>query len=275
MATFTIDLLSGKVFLFVPDIGSGSGTTGTTSGSTYPEVATYSALPSPASAYNGKTYLVRESEGDYVLNRKEAGLYQSNGESVWHRLGDIPSFFKSNNFQIYDSVDNTKGFEFITSGITGNTFRQLTVQDINGTIALLTDVGVKLDTSIFNNYTGITETTLSGINNDSGSTQIISGVSFNRTVVSGVTTYSPSKNDTIIGIYTNNNPVEIILPIISNVGEVYWTFKDEGFNAASNHITFTTSGTDVIENNLTEVEVIANGGSISIYNNNSNNWFII
>ena len=154
MATFAIDLISGRVFLFVPEI-SGTGNTGTTSGATYPEVDVYSNLPSPASAYNGKTYLVQQSEGDYVLNRKEAGLYFSNG-LTWYRLGDIPSFFDSDNFQIYDGSDPTKGFEFVTSGITGNTFRQLEIQDKDGTIALLTDVDGKVDESIFNFYTGVT-----------------------------------------------------------------------------------------------------------------------
>ena len=151
MATFAIDLISGRVFLFVPDI---AGSSGTTSGSTYPEVTNYSSLPSPASAYNGETYLVQESEGDYVLNRKEAGLYFSNG-LTWYRLGDIPSFFQVDNFQIYNS-GGTSGVEFSTSGITGSTFRTLNVQNKDGTIALLTDIDGKVDESVFNFYTGVT-----------------------------------------------------------------------------------------------------------------------
>ena len=90
MATFAIDLISGNVFLFVPEFG---GSTGTTSGSTYPEVNTYVELPAAATS-NGEIYVVRQSTGDYVLNRKEAGLNYSNS-LVWRRLGDIPSFFDS------------------------------------------------------------------------------------------------------------------------------------------------------------------------------------
>ena len=152
MATFAIDLISGNVFLFVPDFGGGS--TGTTSGSTYPEVNTYVQLPS-ASANNGKIYVVRESTGAYVLNRKEAGLYYSNS-LTWRRLGDIPSFFDSDNFQIYDGTDNSKTMEFETSGITSGLTRTLTIQDADGTIAYLTDLDSKVDTSAFNDYTGTT-----------------------------------------------------------------------------------------------------------------------
>jgi hypothetical protein len=154
MATLTIDLISGKVFLFNRDFGGGgTGGTGGT-GSTYMEVNLFSELPS-AAANNGEIYVVRESSGNYVLNRKEAGLYYSNG-IVWRRLGDIPSFFNSDNFQVYDGSDNTKGIEFVTSGITSNTFRQLTVQDSDGTIAYLTDLDGKVDTTAFADYTGTT-----------------------------------------------------------------------------------------------------------------------
>jgi len=154
MATFTIDLLKGDVYLFSGDF-NGSGGTSPSSGATYPEVNNFSELPTPASAYNGKTYLVRNSSGTYILNRKESGLYISLG-SAWRRLGDIPSFFKSENFQVYDAVDNTKGIVFNTSGITTNTFRTLTIQNSSGTIAYLTDLNTKVDTSLFNFFTGTT-----------------------------------------------------------------------------------------------------------------------
>ena len=114
MATFAIDLISGSVHLFVPTIGGGG--SGSTSGSTYTEVDTVADLPA-AAVSSGQTYLVLESTGTYVVDRDEAGLYYSNG-TIWYRLGNIPSFFDSDNFQIYDTTDNTKGVEFVTSGIT-------------------------------------------------------------------------------------------------------------------------------------------------------------
>ena len=152
-ASITVDLISGRVFLFDCVGGGGTGGTGTT-GSTYPTVPLFSLLP-PAGSHNDEIYVVINSEGQYVLNRKEAGMYYSNG-IIWRRLGDIPSFFLSDNFQVVDSSDNTKGIEFITSGITGNTFRQFTWQDKDGTVALLTDIDGKVDESIFNFYTGTT-----------------------------------------------------------------------------------------------------------------------
>ena len=153
MATFTIDLLTGNVYLFSGDFG-GSGST-PTSGSTYPEVNNFGELPTPASSYAGKVYLVRNSSGAFVLNRKEAGLYFSNGIS-WVRLGDIPAFFKSDNFQVYDNVDTSKGVKFNTSGITTGTFRTLSVQNSDGTIAYLTDIQGKVDLTLFNQFTGVT-----------------------------------------------------------------------------------------------------------------------
>lgn len=151
MATFTVDLISGKVFLFDKDFGE---STGGTLSTTYPEVNTFPELPD-ASLNNGRTFLVRTSIGKYILNRKESGLYFSNG-STWRRLGDIPSFFDSENFQILDNGDNSKGIEFETSGITTNTLRKLKIQDSDGVIAYLSDLDVKVDKSVFNDYTGNT-----------------------------------------------------------------------------------------------------------------------
>ena len=153
MATFTIDLLTGDLYLFTGDFTGSGGTP--TSGSTYPEVNTVSELPTPASSYNGQIYVVRTGTGDYVLNRKDAGLYISIS-NTWRRLGDTPAFFDSNNFEVYDTSDTTKGFGFVTSGITSGIFRQVKIQDASGTVAYLTDIDTKLDTNIFADYTGTT-----------------------------------------------------------------------------------------------------------------------
>lgn len=152
MATFTIDLLTGNVYLFNGDF-NGSGST-PTSGSTYPQVNVYSSLPSPASQ-SGKVYLVRNGEGTTVLNRHPAGLYYSTG-SVWRYLGDTPNAFLSNNFQVLDSSDTSKGIMFQTSGITGGAIRTLTIQNSDGTIAYLTDLDGKVNLSAFADYTGTT-----------------------------------------------------------------------------------------------------------------------
>ena len=152
MATFTVDLLTGDIYLFTGDF-TGSGST-PTSGSTYPEANNFGGLPSPAST-SGEIYVVRNGSGTTVLNRKPAGLYYSTG-AVWRYLGDTPDGFLSNNFQIVDSDDNTKTAMFETSGITTGTNRVLTIQNSDGTIAYLTDIAGKVDVSAFNDYTGTT-----------------------------------------------------------------------------------------------------------------------
>lgn len=152
MATFTIDLLTGNLYLFSGNF-SGSGST-PTSGSTYPAVNVYGDLPTPASSYTGQIYVVRTGSGSYVLNRKDAGLYISIG-GVWRNMGDTPAYFKSDNFQVYDSVNTAKGISFITSGITSG-FKKLKIQNSDGTIAYLTDLDAKVDKTVFADYTGTT-----------------------------------------------------------------------------------------------------------------------
>ena len=152
MATFTIDLITGRVYLFSGDF-TGSGST-PTSGSTYPQVNNYTGLPSPASV-SGEVYLARSSYGTTVLNRKPAGLYYSTG-TAWRYLGDTPEGFLSNEFQVVDSGDNSKSISFETSGITTGTNRTLTIQNSDGTIAYLTDLDAKVDVSAFNDFTGTT-----------------------------------------------------------------------------------------------------------------------
>ena len=189
MATFTIDLLTGNLYLF-----SGSGST---SGSTsaYPQVNLYSNLPSPASAYTGKIYVVTSTSGSFMTGRKDAGLYYSNGSS-WVRLGDTPSYFNSNNFQVYDSTDTTKGIKFVTTGLTTGILRQVKFQNLNGTVAYLTDLNTKVDLSVFTGYTGATNLNLQKIEND-------------ILYISGVTS-----GDTIIGNY------QVVSTITSNANEI-------------------------------------------------------
>ena len=153
MATFTVDLLTGEVYLFSGDFG-GSGST-PTSGSTYPQVPNYSLLPS-AGSHTGQIYVARDGYGSYVLNRKPAGLYFSTGTG-WRYLGEAPAdLLRSDHFQILDNADNTKGVTFVTSGISSGVFRTLTIQNSSGTVAYLTDLDTKVNTSIFAIYTGTT-----------------------------------------------------------------------------------------------------------------------
>ena len=120
MATFTVDLLTGNLYLFTGDFNGSGGTP--TSGSSYTQVATYSSLPA-AGSHTGQIYVVRQGEGTYVLNRKPAGLYFSTG-TVWRYLGEAPAdILRSDRFQILDGTDTSKGIMFVTSGISTSVFR--------------------------------------------------------------------------------------------------------------------------------------------------------
>jgi hypothetical protein len=110
--------------------GGGSGG----SGSAYPSVNTYADLPSPTTVPN-KIYIVLTSTGIWLINRKPAGMYYSNGV-LWSYLSAFPDSFNDANFQVYNSADNTKILAFDTSGITTSTIRTLVVPNANGTLAL-------------------------------------------------------------------------------------------------------------------------------------------
>jgi hypothetical protein len=97
----------------------------------YPQVETFADLPAPAD-HIGETFIVLNSTGVYLINRHEAGLYYSNGVA-YNRLGDIPSFFNSTNFEIYDGVDDTKAIKFNASGIASGVDRTIHMpnEDVN------------------------------------------------------------------------------------------------------------------------------------------------
>jgi hypothetical protein len=88
-----------------------------------------------ATLHASEIYIVLTSTGVWLVNRKDAGLYYSNG-AAWVRLGDIPSYFNSANFQIYDGTNNTKVAKFDLTGITTATTRTYTLPDSDGTLAL-------------------------------------------------------------------------------------------------------------------------------------------
>ncbi len=93
----------------------------------YPQVNTFADLPS-ASSNTGKIYIVLQGSGIYIVNRKSAGLYISNGTS-WDRLGNIPAFFSDTNLKFYNGADNTKQLGLDLSNITTSTTRTINAPD--------------------------------------------------------------------------------------------------------------------------------------------------
>jgi hypothetical protein len=83
-------------------------------------VATFADLPS-AGANNGKIYIVKQTTGVVLVNRKRSGLYLSDGAS-WTRLAENNSFLRTaatsgNDNRLYKS-DGTGGNEAQQTGIT-------------------------------------------------------------------------------------------------------------------------------------------------------------
>jgi hypothetical protein len=108
-------------------------------GTSYSEVDTFDDLPAAAD-HSGEIYVVKTGTGVYLVNRKSAGLYLSNGTS-WSRLGNIPAYFSDANFKVYNDSDSTKKIAIDVSGVTTGNTRTMTVPDNDFTPASLTDVG--------------------------------------------------------------------------------------------------------------------------------------
>ena len=92
-------------------------------------VNTFADLP-PASARPGEYWVVNTSTGIWVVNRKEAGVYLSNGVS-WSRLGNWDLAFRSDNFGVYDSTDPNKVVGLDVSGVTSGSKRIIKMADYN------------------------------------------------------------------------------------------------------------------------------------------------
>ena len=87
-------------------------------------------------------------------------------------------------------------------------------------------------------------------------------------------TYTASTADYRIGVkYTLTGSVSIQLPLISNVGEIEYKFKDEEGNAKGNNITINPSGSNLIDGS-TNIILNRNHIAISLYNDGVSNWFV-
>ncbi|HUU53054.1 MAG TPA: hypothetical protein VMW44_00270 [Candidatus Bathyarchaeia archaeon] len=98
------------------------------------EVDVYANLPAAAD-HSGEFWLVTTASGVWLITRKPAGLYYSDGAS-WEAAPDIVPFFSDANFEIYDDADDTKKINFDASQITTGNARTYTAPDIDGIIQL-------------------------------------------------------------------------------------------------------------------------------------------
>jgi hypothetical protein len=86
--------------------------------------------------------------------------------------------------------------------------------------------------------------------------------------------YTASASDYRIAVrYTDTGSVAIQLPLISEIGELEYKFKDEEGNAALNNITIVASGSDLIDGDTTAI-MNRNYMAIGLYNDGVSNWHI-
>ena len=144
----------------------------------YPQVSTYSNLPSATGA-TGLVYIVLTTVEANLL-----GLYRSNG-TTWDYLGDLVSVIKDTDFKIYDDGDPTKYISFDASLIGTGKIKTYQMPNRDGVVVLSTDTtGIYNNTNIILSSTG---TTTPSIQIKNGTTEVF------RLVV------SPSLNNTFMG----------------------------------------------------------------------------
>jgi hypothetical protein len=148
---------------------------------------TYADLPD-ATLNAGKIFIVLQSSGVWLINRKEAGMWRSDGVT-WTRLGSWLDAFKDGNFTLYNTTDNSKMAQFSLAGLTTLTTRTYTLPDQNGTIALTSDIP---DQSI-----GLISGASMGVFGTAGNVITINGLDSSGTIFSEVSNWIGTSSATI------------------------------------------------------------------------------
>ena len=105
------------------------------------EVSIYADLP-VASSVSGEFWMVLNPTGSrFLLNYKAAGLYLSES-NVWRKINDAQILLNDNQFAVYNAADNSKQIAFDASVIATATKRTATWPDKDGTVAMLSDLGI-------------------------------------------------------------------------------------------------------------------------------------
>jgi hypothetical protein len=114
----------------------------------------------------GEVYIVRESSGIWLINRKSAGLWYRSGNdgalTDWTFLGTFPDSFSDANFALYNDTDPSKQVKVDLSNISEATTRTISFPDKDGEVLVTpvipSDIGAEVETIRY---------TLNEINNDS------------------------------------------------------------------------------------------------------------
>lgn len=197
-----------------------------------------------ASASNNPVISATGSNANIGIN------LQSKGNGGYHFLGSSTS---STKLLLYENIDNGTNTATIQapSSIASSFTLVLPSDNGNNNQFLMTDGSGTLTWSGPNKYT--------------------------RTVVNS-TTYTVLSTDDIIAVtYTTTGTCTVTLPAISSVGEIKLSIVDEGGNSGNNNITVAYASGDFLlglNGNANTYLINSNYGSITLYNDGGNSWFI-
>jgi microcystin-dependent protein len=110
------------------------------------ESLNYSALPA-AAGNSGKYYIVKTGQGLWLINRKPAGIYYSDGSS-WSYLGRSEQTFYDSNFKLGNAADNSKQMKWDLTAITTDTTRTITMPDSDVDLGDIADKAVTTDATL-------------------------------------------------------------------------------------------------------------------------------
>lgn len=203
-------------------------------GSAYTQVANYSALPSASSVDNGTIYAVAAAQGVWLINRKPAGFYISDGVSAWTYMDAFPDSFKDGNLNLYNSTDITKIVAFDASGITTGTTRTFIFPNKSGTFAVTSDIPASLST------------------------------------VTKTANYTATTSDTVIlADATSGNITITLYTAVGNQGKQISIKK---IDSSANTVTIDPNSTETVDGSLTAVISVQNV-SLTMTSDNAN-WYI-
>ena len=139
------------------------------------EVQNFSALPQTiGTPAVDSAYLVRESEGAWLISRKPAGIYIRTANTGvraadWTHAGAFPDVFNDANFLLYDNGDSTRNLQFQLSGITTGQTRTLTIANRSGT-NVVSDTSAGSGSDVVNNIVSLTQAEYNAIGSPDAAT---------------------------------------------------------------------------------------------------------
>lgn len=213
----------------------------------YPSVTNFAGLPDPTTNL-GVIFLVETATGIWLINRKPAGLYRSDGVN-WLHMSAFPDAFSDANHRIFNDIDNSKKLQDDVSAISTATTRQAIWPDKDVKLAYITPAKQLLAIGPQN-----------GNILDHKSTLIIANGAEEFTFK------VPAEFDSLVSLVIENIPVSTYVSQAIDISSVYGAIG-EPINEHVEADTITESGTANIRESLdlsSIVSSIAAGDTVGI-----------